>query len=39
MKKIEQDRHISNHDIDKEINIDHKTVLNHLEKATKKFDV
>jgi len=32
MKKVEQDRHISSHDIDKEINIDHKTVLNYLEK-------
>jgi len=33
MEKIEQDRHISSHDIGKELNIDHKTVLNHLEKA------
>ena len=27
MEKIEQDRHISSHDIDKELNIDHKIVL------------
>jgi len=33
MEKVEQDRHISSHDIDKKLNIDHKTVLNHLEKA------
>jgi len=33
MEKVEQDRHISSHDIGKELNIDHKTVLNHLEKA------
>jgi len=33
MEKVEQDRHISSHDISKELNIDHKTVLNHLEKA------
>jgi len=32
MEKIEQDRHISSHDISKELNINHKTVLN-LEKA------
>jgi len=30
MKKVKQDRHISSHDIGKELNIDHKTVLNHL---------
>lgn len=30
MEKINQERHISGHDIAKEINIDHKTVLNHL---------
>jgi len=36
MEKIEQDRHINNHDIGKELNIDHKTVLNHLEKLDKK---
>jgi len=41
MEKIEQDRHIGSHDIGKELNIDHKTVLNHLEKAgyKKKVDV
>jgi len=42
MEKVEQDRHISGHDIDKELNIDQKTVLNHLEKAgykKKKLDV
>lgn len=33
MEKIEQNQHISSHDIDKELNIDHKTVLNHLEKV------
>jgi len=32
-KKVEQDWHISSYDICKELNIDHKTVLNHLEKA------
>jgi len=32
MKKVEQDRYISSHDIDKKLNIDHKIVLN-LEKA------
>jgi len=32
MEKVEQDWHISNYDIGKELNIDHKTVLNHLEK-------
>jgi len=30
---VEQDRHISSHDIDGELNIDHETVLNHLEKT------
>ncbi|XP_035744177.1 histone-lysine N-methyltransferase SETMAR-like [Vespa mandarinia] len=41
MKKIEQDRHISSHHVAKELNIDHKTVLNHLKKAgyKKKLDV
>jgi len=34
MEKIEQDRHVSSHD--KELNIDHKTVLNHLEKSRLK---
>jgi len=33
MEKVEQDRHISSHDISKELNINHKIVLNHLEKA------
>jgi len=35
MEEIEQDRHISSHDIEeyKEINIDYKTVLNHLKKT------
>jgi len=33
IKKVEQDRHISTHDIDKELNINHKIVLNSLEKA------
>ncbi|KOX77682.1 hypothetical protein WN51_09347, partial [Melipona quadrifasciata] len=42
MEEIEQDPHIGNHDIGKELNIDHKTVSNHLKKAgykKKKFDV
>ncbi|XP_049307894.1 histone-lysine N-methyltransferase SETMAR-like isoform X2 [Bactrocera dorsalis] len=33
MEKIELDRHISSHDIAKELNIHHQTVLNHLKKA------
>jgi len=33
MEKVEQDRYISSHDIGKKLNIDHKTVLKHLEKA------
>ena len=33
IEKIEQDRHISSHDTAKELNIDHKTVSNHLKKA------
>ncbi|XP_020298171.1 histone-lysine N-methyltransferase SETMAR-like, partial [Pseudomyrmex gracilis] len=33
MKIIEQDRHISSHEIGKQLNIDHKTVLNHLQNA------
>jgi len=33
MEKVEQDRRISNHDIGKELNIDYKSVLNHLEKT------
>jgi len=36
MEKVEQDRHISSYDIGKELNIDHKTVLNHLEKTRLK---
>ena len=41
MEKMEQDRHISSHDIGKELNIDHKIVLNHLKKAgyRRKLDV
>ena len=40
LKKIEIDRHISSRDIATEINIDPKTVLNHLHKTgyQKKFD-
>ena len=30
LKKIEVDRHISSRDIATELNVDHKTVLNHL---------
>ena len=33
LKKIEVDRHISSRDIATELNIDHKTVLNHLHKT------
>jgi len=33
IEKVEQDRHISSHDIGKELNIDYKTVLNCLEKV------
>jgi len=36
MDKVEQDRHISSHDISKELNIDHKTILNYLEKSEYK---
>jgi len=36
IEKVEQDGHFGNHDIRKELNIDHKTVLNHLEKAEYK---
>ena len=32
LQKIEVDRHISSRDIATELNIDHKTVLNHLHK-------
>ncbi len=41
MEKIDQDRHISCHDIAKALNIHHQTVLNHLKKAgyKKKLDV
>lgn len=40
-KKIHEDRHISTRDIAEELNMDQKTVLNHLKKAgyTKKLDV
>jgi len=33
MEKVEQDRHISSHDISKELNINHKIVLTLLEKT------
>jgi len=33
MEKVERNRHISSHDINKELNINYKIVLNHLEKA------
>jgi len=36
MEKVEQNWHINSHDIGKELNIDHKTVLNYLEKARYK---
>jgi len=40
MEKVKQDQHIGSHDINKELNIDHKIVLNHLEKISyKKNDV
>lgn len=41
LEKVDQDRHISSHDIALELNIHHQTVLNHLEKAgyKKKLDV
>ena len=41
LEKIEQDRHISSHDIAYELNIHHQTVLNHLQKVgfRKKLDV
>ena len=41
LKKIEVDRHISFRDIATELNIDHKTVLNHLHKTgyQKKLDI
>jgi len=31
MEKVEQDRHISSHDIVKKLNRNHKTILNHFE--------
>jgi len=36
IEKVEQDRHINSHNIDKELNINHKTVLNYLEKNSIK---
>jgi len=36
IKKVEQDRHISSHNIDKELNIDHKRVLNIWRRLDKK---
>lgn len=41
IEKVEQDRHISSHELAKVLNIDHKTVLNHLYKDgfEKKLDV
>jgi len=36
IEKVEQNRYISSYDIGKELNIDYKTVSNHLEKDTKK---
>ena len=33
MEKIEQNRHVGSRDIGKGLNVDHKTVLNHLEKT------
>jgi len=40
-QKIEENCHVSSHDIIKELNFDHKIVLRHLRKAeyTKKLDV
>lgn len=39
--KVEQDRHISSHEVAKELNITHQTVINHLKKAgfKKQLDV
>ena len=34
IQKIEQGQHINSRDIDQKLNIDHKTVLNYLKKAT-----
>ncbi|XP_037929961.1 histone-lysine N-methyltransferase SETMAR-like [Teleopsis dalmanni] len=41
MEKVQIDRHISSHDIARELKINHNTVLNHLHKAgyKKKIDV
>lgn len=41
LNKVQQDRHISSDDIAKELKIEHRMVLNHLEKIgyRKKFDV
>ncbi|CAK9813192.1 Histone-lysine N-methyltransferase SETMAR [Anthophora plagiata] len=41
LEKVQQDKHISSVDIGMELDIDHKTVLNHLHKAgyKKKLDV
>ena len=41
LEKIEQDRHISSHDVAYELNIHHQTVLNNSQKAgfKKKLDV
>ncbi|EFN81607.1 Histone-lysine N-methyltransferase SETMAR, partial [Harpegnathos saltator] len=41
LAKVEQDWHVSSHDIVNDLNIHHQTVLNHLEKAgyKKKLDV
>jgi len=41
LQKIEEDRHISSYDIAAELNIDQKTVLNHLHKTgyKKKLDI
>jgi len=36
MGKVEQDWYISSYDIGKKLNIDHKIILNHLEKAEYK---
>ena len=33
LEKVQQNQHISSHDIDYELNIHHRTVLNHLQKA------
>lgn len=40
-EKVEQDRHISSYDIAEELDVDHKTVLRHLQKSgyKKKLDI